>query len=362
MEADERAVLEGWRDAADFLTADEHARALVARPFQSAISPPAPPDYLGSEIALRANVLEDTRIAARRSGKSKSTELVAGIALALGSGVAGRLLGLQKTGAILLGVAAGLLTFAAVRSLMQQRWDRALQMDADGKADDLWIAERARLEAAHETVTQAHTEQVARARAEWDAAEESRVQWATALVQGDLPTIEEAVFESLDDIDFPFESDCTLAVEGSTHMFINLDAPEIEDVVPDTRYKALKNGTLKEVKRKAEERNADYARLVCGIVLAVAATVFSAAPTVTCVTIAAFTQRKRRSSTAIEDAYVLETRITRDQFATIDAKRVEPVEAVCRFETRIDWSGNLALKKIGIPAWVPDLFAAEDRA
>jgi hypothetical protein len=222
-----------------------------------------------------------------------------------------------------------------------------------------WPIERARLEQQHAAALAARAEREAIARAEWDDSERDRVAWATALAHGDLPTIEETIFESLDELDFPFEADCVVAAEDAQHVFVSLDLPEIEDVVPETRFNVLKNGSLREVKRKAEERNGAYAGLVTGLVLSVAATVFSAAPTVRAVTIAAFTQRKRRGATTIEDAFVIETRIEREGFEALNVKASEPADTLGRFQTRWEWGASLALKKIPPPPWMADLQATE---
>jgi len=255
---------------------------------------------------------------------------------------------ISAVGAIVVGVLADKRALA--------RWTDTTNAHGDTRVASEWPTERARLASNYAAALQAFCERAATAQADWDEAEAARVEWATALFNGDLATIEQAVFDSLDEIDFPFESDCTIAASDPTSIFVNLDAPEIEDVVPETRLKVLKAGVLKEVNRKAEERNAVYLQLVCGIVLAVAATVFSAAPTVESIAIAAFTQRRRRGATAIEDQYVLESRIERDAFAALNVSGSQPADSLSRLQTRCDVGANFTLKAIPAPPWVAEFW------
>lgn len=257
--------------------------------------------------------------------------------------------------AMLAAIVVGFVVGTVVDRVSRNAWAREVADVAQKSGDADWPIERMRLEGQHAAALAAREEREATARAEWDDSESARVAWATALAHGDLPTIEETIFESLDELDFPFEADCVVAAEDAQHVFVGLDLPEIEDVIPETRFSVLKNGSLREVKRKAEERNGAYAGLVCGLVLGVTATVFSAAPTVRAVTIAAFTQRKRRGATSIEDAFVIESRLEREGFEALNVKTAAPAETLGRFQTRWEWGASLALKKIPAPAWMAEL-------
>jgi hypothetical protein len=89
---------------------------------------------------------------------------------------------------------------------------------------------------------------------------------------------------------------------------IDNDLPEIEDTIPETRLNVLKNGTLKEVRRKATDRNSAYATVVTGIAFTVAATALAAAPTLRIVTVEGHTQRKGRGSLEAVNTSVYEVR------------------------------------------------------
>ena len=140
---------------------------------------------------------------------------------------------------------------------------------------------------------------------------------------------------------------------------IDIDLPEIEDVIPETRYTVSKDGTLKEVKRKAADRNQTYATLVAGIAFAVAATAFAAAPSLRAVTVAGHTQRKNRNSLDAVDTYVYEVRFPRDAFVKLAPSSLEPVEAMLRLPSRIEMSATGVLKKLAEPKWADALWAPE---
>jgi hypothetical protein len=351
IEADEKAVLDSWREASEVVSAQEHASALHPRAFVNTEAAPHACDLAGAETILRERALENAQLSMPRSTSSRSAGLLAGVVVAAaGAAAAG-----TNVVVMLAAIVAGVVLGYVVDRLNRNAWMRETGNVAQKTGDADWPIERARLEQQHAEALAARAEREVMARTEWDDSERARVAWATALAHGDLPTIEETIFESLDELDFPFEANCVAAAEDAQHVFVGLDLPEIEDVIPETRFNVLKNGSLREVKRKAEDRNGAYAGLVCGVVLSVAATVFSAAPTVRAVTITAFTQRKRRGAASIEDAFVIETRIERQGFEALNVKASQPAETLGRFQTRWEWGANLVLKKIAPPPWMADL-------
>lgn len=351
MESEERAVLESWREAAEMVSAREQAEALRARPFASTEPAPHAPDYATAELLLREKALEDVQLSMPRPTASRLLGL--GIAVLIGAAIV--LFAGTSLLPVLAALAAAFICGVGVDRISRARWEREIAASAQGRADAEWPQERARQEQQHVATLAEFAERDAVARTHWESAEDERVAWAQALAQGDLATIEETIFDSLDEIDFPFEANCVVAAEDAENVFVSLDLPEIEDVIPETRFNVLKNGSLREVKRKTEERNGAYARLVCGIVLGVAATVFSAAPTVRAVTIAAFTQRKRRGAVDVEDAFVVESRVAREGLEALNVRAADPVETLGRMQTRWEWGANLVLKKLPAPPWVLEL-------
>jgi hypothetical protein len=166
--------------------------------------------------------------------------------------------------------------------------------------------------------------------------------------------MQEAISSSLEDLDFPFDTECNVGVQDGRTAFLLLDLPEIEDVIPETRFQVLKSGRLKLVKRKAEDRQLRYARLVLGLALMVAATAFAAAPTLETVTIGANIQRKRRGSLQVEDQYVYEACLPRALFVGDTVRSAEPVELL-KGLARMEFGANFSLNTIVEPSWAAEL-------
>jgi len=99
------------------------------------------------------------------------------------------------------------------------------------------------------------------------------------------------------------------------------------------------------------ERNAAYAELVCGLTMTIGAAALSAAPTLAAVSIAACTQRQKRASVELEDAYVIEVKLTRSSLQGVQGATVDPVAFIRRVPSRLVQMANGSLKKIPAPAW-----------
>jgi hypothetical protein len=133
-----------------------------------------------------------------------------------------------------------------------------------------------------------------------------------------------------------------------------IDLPEIEDVIPETRAQALKNGTLKQAKRTKADRNRDYAHLVTGLALMMGRAVFRAAPTLRTVAIAAYTQRRQGRSGVIAHEFVYEIGLTREVAARLTST-VDPIVFMREAAQRLDLRDNGELRRISAPAWAADL-------
>lgn len=134
-------------------------------------------------------------------------------------------------------------------------------------------------------------------------------------------------------------------------MLIDVDLPEIEDVVPEEELRVLKDGSLTEKKRKVADRNQLYAELVCGIAVAIAANAVCAAPTLRAATVAGRTQRAKRGSGLVEDSYVYEVKLPRALLASFDAVAGDPLEAFRCAGARMQVNANGSLRTIAPPQW-----------
>ncbi len=358
-EEDLKQIVESWREEIAVPTPEEVQRATLVRPFVEP-EPPAAPNYSVAEQTVRQRVTLEIVESHPRSFQSRlawllvfsgGASVLAALVLVLPLADWGLPSVIAWTGVLLVASFAALIAGHSAEG----RYRRESEERAEAAHATAWPPERDRLRNEHADAVEAFRREVEVVRARWDSSEAERVAWVMRLVNGDIAAVEEAVTESLGDLDFPFESDCSVGIEDERVAFVNLDLPEIEDVIPETKHKVLKSGEIRDTKRKADERNSDYARLVCGLALAVAATAFAAAPTIQTVTVAAFTQRKRRGSNDAEDAYVYETRITRDTLMSLNTATIDSIAALSQCQTRLEWGTAFALKKIAAPSWASEL-------
>ncbi len=154
------------------------------------------------------------------------------------------------------------------------------------------VSQLQHLRSSHDAEAARYNAQKAEAERSWQKQEQDRIAWATKLVAGDEATIHEAVCQTLADLDFPFETYASFAVEDARTGYLHLDLPEVEIIIPDTRDQVLKVGRFKKVKRDGAERNAQYCDVACGVGLMMASATFAAAPSLQMLSIAAYTQRQ----------------------------------------------------------------------
>jgi hypothetical protein len=94
---------------------------------------------------------------------------------------------------------------------------------------------------------------------------------------------------------------------------LNLDLPEMEQVILFTLKRLLKNGEIREVARDKVERNRDYFDLVTGECAFIAAEVFSYLLLCQTIRLAAYIQRPKARETDPIDTYILDLKFTREE-------------------------------------------------
>ena len=135
---------------------------------------------------------------------------------------------------------------------------------------------------------------------------------------------------------------------------VAIDLPEIEDVIPETRLKALKNGSVKEVRRNQAERKEAWRSLVLGVAIQIGRTVCASAPSVQRVKTAGYTQRRQRDG-SIADEWVYEFMFDRQFLNNLDPQTLSPLSIVDLPEARILSTADGALKKVPPPAWLSEV-------
>ncbi len=348
-EAELRQTLELWREMPSVPTQEHYRAALNARPFVR--EPDPDPGWHKAEEQCRAECRRDAL------AKVPARPVAIGV-LAIGAAAAGGFamweIGRKSELHQQLPLAAGMAVAALAAVLFVARSRRALrrQRIAAELLRSTWPGRKQALEETAEQKERADE-------ADWAAREAQRVAWCERLVQGDEEAIHEALSETLVDLDFAFEAECRVCLENQKTAYLLLDLPEIEDVIPELRQQVLKDGRVRSLKRKATERNGDYAVLVGGLVLWMARWCFVASPTLQNVTVAAYTQRKKRRSSDVGDEYVIIAPLERERLAPLDPAAVDPIPWLINAGSDLEQTSTLRLKKMKPPVWIDSATSPE---
>lgn len=210
------------------------------------------------------------------------------------------------------------------------------------------------LDAAHSNALAEYERRRLEGEKNWVDEEQKRSAWAKRLVEGDVEALEDAVADTMTDLDFPFEATCDVAIQEDRTVCLHVDLPEIEDVIPETRGQVLKDGHVRQVKRTVSEKNGGYAHLVTGLALFIVNETLVVSPALQTVRIAAYTQRKKRGSQEQTDTYVYDITLSRNQIESIDFATVEPASFVAARAIVFEQKSNLELKALRRPSWTLD--------
>jgi hypothetical protein len=266
------------------------------------------------------------------------------------------------------------LTESALRSALEAEQDTLLSGNIVNKVLP-WIRKKKvseavekllpeRLQQANET----HADIVAAYQQKMEQHRQKELQWREdclaqaqelyALMEGkDVELVLATASAAAEELDLPFEADCQVMLDDETRIFVDIDLPEIEDVLPEAQRKVNKDGTERLVKRKVEDRNEMYAELVLGHCLNVAAQLFISLPRLMELTLAAYTQRKARKSSDA-DTYVLELKASREAIQSIAQMRLDNVahlqEAMNLVSANYQILVTGAMKGIPRPDWTKD--------
>lgn len=353
-----------WRDMPSVLSMRSCREALKAQPFKFDRSIPSPPDFAVERENVKARtaaIVESNTPSASILGPAVAgmTGLSIGVVVA-SLAAAKRPVVPIDPGILMLtamsSVAAGLIAAGVLHWRSSQLRRRLVVEGVEARLQEEWAMQERELRLRHEAATARYRDDRERAEAAWSKREGERVRWVQRLMDGDVEAIEAAVTDSLQDLDFPFEATAEFALNGSTEGYLHIDLPEIEDVIPMVRHQVLSDGRIKEVKRTEVDRHTDYVELSCGVGLLMAATTFSAAPTMDRVHIAAYTQREKkgRKKGQIADDYVYVVTLSRQPFMTMSARTVDAT-ATLRAAGMMEQAANRSFKALptkSLPAWV----------
>ena len=339
-----RDIVEDWRKMPDIPDRSVIEAALQPRPYSANPAPPFP-DLKLEERKLRNEI--------RRESAAQHTKLPFYVALAV------LVAGLVLTGVTNQGAFGGLalLGFMFYVPVWGVRRYIRISRQAREQADARWSEVERDVHASHQAALQEHHEHEAETKRNWEQLETARVAATQQLLTGNREAVDDAVQAVLEDLDFPFEATCAASALAGHTVIVAVDLPEIEDIIPEVRFKALKNGTIKQVRRSRRERNDAWRHLVLGIALQIGRTVCAAAPSIQHVKVAGYTQRRQRSG-VIADEWVYDLVLDRHFLAGLRPETVAPSSLLKLPSVRVMPGADGDLKKIPPPAWVEDLLAA----
>jgi hypothetical protein len=342
-QSERQDLLDCWRDMPPVPGADDYAHACVERPFEGQALPvPVEAEERHRTVsAIEASV----RTQRRWKGIGRWVFAVLMFPCVFG-GVGGSLQNAIGNWSILF----ALLAYGGFVALCTVPWKRGTRALIAKRVETEWPERWNELQSSYQAYQEESTA--------WPERERERVEWTRRLVSGEQEVLEETVSSSLEDLDFPFETQCRVAVPDAENAFVLVDLPEIEDVIPEVRQQALKNGSVKEVRRTKAERNADYLHLIAGIALLLARAAIGAGPTLRRVHVAAYTQRRQRGTGLLADEYVYEAVFERSEVSAWVPATVDPVRVLKESPTnRLDLRDNGELKRIDPPGWGAELSA-----
>ncbi|MDX6766870.1 MAG: DUF4236 domain-containing protein [Candidatus Methylacidiphilales bacterium] len=190
---------------------------------------------------------------------------------------------------------------------------------------------------------------------DWQTAEAERTQFLYRMMSGDLEAVVSGAEATIEAINFPFETECEIFAGEAVALFLHLDLPEIEDVIPSHRKEVLKKGSIRERKIPPKERNEMYARLVLGHAVFVSSTILSAVPYPQHINVTAYTQRARRKAGDPVDTYVLGLGMSREALAAFDAEVEDILDWVRGQHPVMDLDADFHFCPIERPAWLAEV-------
>jgi len=179
-------------------------------------------------------------------------------------------------------------------------------------------------------------------KAEFDAGEYARERHISRVAAGDVPAMEEFFGEVLNDIVWPRETLVSFEVsDDATQISLSVDLPELHDM-PSKTASAPQRGFKLSIKDMGPTWVQKlYMRHVHAIGFRLIGEAFAMLPTLTQVTLSAYSQRANKSTGQIADEYLYSVRVLRadwecSNFANLPA--IDVVETFTRFELRRDMS------------------------
>jgi hypothetical protein len=221
-------------------------------------------------------------------------------------------------------------------------------------ADDVWSSRTAEIQSAYEKTIRTYGSRVDEAKDAWRIQETARIAKLQKLLDGDLLEMHKTAVEVILGIKFPFDTWCDVYLNDASEIFVNLDLPEIEDVIPSHRKTPLKGGGVREVRIDESSRNLDYFELVVGQTVLITAHLFAILPSIDRVVISAYTQRLRKKRLDVIDTYVFQVVFPKVFIESFDADVEDLMPVIRQLSPIMSLDTEWGLERIERPVWVQE--------
>ena len=228
---------------------------------------------------------------------------------------------------------------------------------SETRAKKVWPTQWAGLQARHEGALRQHESAVGlhgEREASWRERCTAEANERYVLMAGEnKEALLATACEAIDDLALPFEADARVMLEDDVSVHLDIDLPEIENVVPQTQREVSLTGSIKSSKRSGHDLNEPYAELVFGHCLNLTAKLFIELPRLQNVKLAAYTRRKGN------DDYVFESTVTREAMTRIAVSAPEKlpdlISALVETEAVYELAADSNLNAISKSPWTEKL-------
>lgn len=223
---------------------------------------------------------------------------------------------------------------------------------AKAKLTERWPEQVSKIQKAYEERMAAYRERMAQVKGQHDAIEDTRLGSLIKILENDPQATTDLACDVFENIDWPFETAAGIASNDGVHLYVNLDLPEIEDVIPAIAPRISRSKELVESKRSKEDQNEDYFHLVVGQAVYLAACQFAWNPTLQSISIAAFTQRTTKSNSETTDQYIYCATFTQEQIRNYNPRSQSLASFLAQCGVHINRVRLGAMRQIDPPDWI----------
>lgn len=224
---------------------------------------------------------------------------------------------------------------------------------SEARSKRLWPAHWAGLQARHEGALRQHeaaSRSYEKREASWRERCETETNELHVLMSGDNKDVLLATAcEAMEDLALPFEADARVMLEDDVSVFLDINLPEIENVVPHTLRTVSTTGSIKSTKRSGHDLHQPYAELVFGHCLNLAAKLFIELPRLQTVRLAAYTHRNGN------DDYVFASVVGREAMTKIAVsspeKLADLISVLVETEAVYELGSDSSFRSIDKPGW-----------